>query len=70
MSRAGTPTDNPIIESINGWLKCEMKLDFDMQSYKHISAFLDDFVNYYNNDRPSCALGYLSPNEYRKLQGF
>jgi len=69
MSRAGTPTDNPIIESINGWLKCEMKLDFDMQSYEHISAFLDDFVNYYNNDRPSYALGYLSPNEYRKLQG-
>lgn len=24
MSRAGTPTDNPVIESKNGWIKKEM----------------------------------------------
>lgn len=28
MSRVGTPTDNPIIESINGWVKEEMRVDF------------------------------------------
>ncbi len=28
MSRAGTPTDNAAMESINGWIKSEMKLDF------------------------------------------
>ena len=28
MSRAGTPTDNPIIESLNGWIKEELFLDF------------------------------------------
>ena len=27
MSRAGTPTDNPIIESLNGWMKAELILD-------------------------------------------
>lgn len=29
MSKAGTPTDNPIIESKNGWLKKEMYIDFN-----------------------------------------
>lgn len=24
MSRVGIPTDNPIIEAINGWIKCEI----------------------------------------------
>ena len=70
MTRAGTPTDNPIIESINGWLKSEMRVDFDMQSYDNIEVFLGEFIRYYNNDRPAYALGYLSPREYRKLQGF
>lgn len=28
MSRAGTPTDNPIIESLNGLIKAEMACDF------------------------------------------
>lgn len=32
MSRAGTPTDNPIIESLNGWIKERMKIDFNLQS--------------------------------------
>lgn len=31
MSRAGTPTDNPIIESLNGWIKEEMKIDFNLK---------------------------------------
>ena len=33
MSRIATPTDNPIIESKNGWLKKEMKLDFNQEDY-------------------------------------
>ena len=70
MSRAGMPTDNPIIESINGWLKNEINVDFEIQSYDHLDVFLDDFIRYYNNDRPAYALGYLSPSEYRKAQGF
>ena len=33
MSRIGTPTDNPIIESKNGWLKKEMYIDFKQENY-------------------------------------
>ena len=32
MSRAGTPTDNPVIESKNGWIKKEMYIDFDINN--------------------------------------
>ncbi|MGD9761603.1 MAG: hypothetical protein AB7U52_04130 [Candidatus Izemoplasmatales bacterium] len=30
MSRAGTPTDNPVDESLNGWIKEELFLDFNI----------------------------------------
>ena len=30
MSRAGTPTDNPIIEALNGWIKEELAIDFNL----------------------------------------
>jgi len=34
MSRMVTPTDNPIIESKNGWLKKEMFIDFNPNDYE------------------------------------
>lgn len=67
MSRAGTPTDNPIIESINGWLKDEIALDFEIDSYDRFEDFLADLVEYYNNERPAYSLGYLSPIEFRHM---
>ena len=39
MSRVGTPTDNPIIESLNGWIKQEMRIDFDLRSIQNIPSF-------------------------------
>lgn len=36
MSRAGTPTDNPINESLNGWIKEELFIDFDIINCKDI----------------------------------
>lgn len=70
MSRAGTPTDNPIIESVNGWIKQEMRLDFDTEGYSDLSLFLDDFVRYYNIFRPAYALNYKSPIQFKIEQGF
>lgn len=29
MSRGGTPTENPVIEALKGWIKEELCLDFD-----------------------------------------
>ena len=32
MSRAGTPTDNPVNESLNGWIKEELIIDFNLSN--------------------------------------
>ena len=58
MSRAGTPTDNPVIESKNGWLKKEMYIDFDINNYNTVQQFIDDIVYDNNYLRPSYALNY------------
>ena len=70
MSRAGTPTDNPVIESKNGWIKKEMYIDFDINNYNTVQEFIDDIVWDNNNYRPSYALQYKNPVEYRTQLGF
>ena len=70
MSRAGTPTDNPIIESLNGWIKEEMKIDFNLKSAEGIPSFIEKYVRYFNNERLSYKLNYKTPVQYRIEQGF
>lgn len=70
MSRAGTPTDNPVIESKNGWLKKEMYIDFDINNYNTVQDFIKDIIEDNNHFRPSYALNYKTPVEYRIKLGF
>ena len=70
MSRAGTPTDNPVMESINGWIKEEMIVDFGMRKCENIYKFVDDYVKYYNNERPAYSLNYKTPVQFRLARGF
>lgn len=70
MSRVGTPTDNPIIESINGWIKEEMRVDFRYWEKDNIFDFVNEYVDYYNNERPAYALNYKTPVQFRIEQGF
>ena len=70
MSRAGTPTDNPVIESKNGWIKKEMYIDFDINNYTTVQELIDDIIWDNNNYRPSFALQYKNPVEYRTQLGF
>lgn len=70
MSRAGTPTDNPIIESVNGWIKEEMKFDFNYQKQESLPKFLDSFVYYFNHQRPAYSLNYKTPVQFKSEQGF
>lgn len=70
MSRVGTPTDNPVIESKNGWLKKEMYIDFDINNYNTVYEFIEDVVRDNNHYRPSYALNYKTPIEYRIQLGF
>ena len=70
MSRAGTPTDNPIIESMNGWIKAQIKCDYRINDYDDIRDFIKEYVHYYNYERPMYKLNYKSPAEYTLSQGF
>lgn len=70
MSRAGTPTDNPIIESLNGWIKEELYKDFKLNQADNIYKVIDDYIYYFNNERLACTLGYKNPVQYRSEQGY
>ena len=70
MSREGTPTDNPIIEALNGWMKEELYLDFGLATTENVFLLLDTYVYYFNNRRPAAALGYKSPVQYKTELGF
>ena len=70
MSRKGTPTDNPKIEAINGWIKEEMVTDFKYHKEDNLFDFIDNFIYYYNNERPAFALNYKTPIQYKTELGF
>ena len=69
MSRAGTPTDNPIIESLNGWMKAELILDFGISKVSNLKKTLDQYVLYFNSERFAAALDYNPPIQYRTELG-
>ena len=67
MSRAGKPTDNPVNESLNGWIKEELFTDFridDCRDRETLVAMLSRYVEYYNKQRPCFAIGYDTPDNY------
>ncbi|WP_349814490.1 IS3 family transposase [Thomasclavelia cocleata] len=70
MSRAGTPTDNPVNESLNGWIKEELFIDFDLKHCEDVPNLIKLYINYYNNERPSYALNYKTPIQYKIESGF
>ena len=70
MSRGGTPTDNPIIEALNGWMKEELYLDFGLNEADNLPDLLNKYVYFFNNLRPAAALGYISPVQYKTELGF
>ena len=70
MSKVGTPTDNAIIEALNGWIKEELYLDFGLETAEDVPKLLDEYVYYFNNIRPAAALGYKSPVQYKTELGF
>lgn len=58
MSRGGTPTDNPIIEALNGWIKGELYLDFGLAETENLPDLLNQYVSFFNNLRPTATLGF------------
>lgn len=67
MSRAGTPTDNSQIEAINGWIKEELFNDFKIKEKEDPIKCVEDYIFFFNNERPSYSLNYLTPNQFKQL---
>lgn len=65
MSRRGNCWDNAPQESFFGHMKDEIHLE-RCHSYEDISLEVDDYMDYYNNDRYQWELAKLSPNQYAK----
>ena len=66
MSRAGTPTDNAAMEAIIGWVKAEMFTDFHVTGEKPIEEEVDDYIVFFNEERPAYSLGYLTPKQFKE----
>ena len=47
-----------------------MYINFDINNYNTVQEFIDDIVYDNNNLRPSYALNYKTPVEYRNQLGF
>lgn len=67
MSRRGNCWDNAPQESFFGHMKDDLKHKFKQaDSFEEIKYLINDWMDYYNNDRYKTGLGYLSPNEFYK----
>ena len=66
MSRAGTPTDNAAMEAINGWIKAELFMDFHVTGDDNVEKEIDDYIVFFNEQRPAYSLGYLTPKQYKE----
>jgi len=68
MPRAGTPTDNGAMEAINGWAKPGLFLDFRVGQSDDVPKAIESYIEYFNEGRPSYALGYLTPKAFREMR--
>jgi len=66
MSRAGTPTDNAAMEAINGWIKAELFMDFHITGDKPVSQEIDEYISFFNEERPAYSLNYLTPKQFKE----
>ena len=65
MSRKGNCWDNAPQESFFGHMKDEIKYEISMMKcFTDVKHKIDDWIDYYNNDRYQWELAKLSPKEY------
>lgn len=66
-SKPGTPTENGAMEAINGWMKEELFIDFNINNSLDIQKSIEDYIYYFNYERPQAALNYLTPMQFKNL---
>lgn len=63
MSRRGNCWDNAPQESFFGHMKDEIHLEH-CNNFLDLKNLIDDYMDYYNNDRYQWNLAKLAPNQY------
>ena len=63
MSRRGNCWDNAPQESFGGHMKDEINLR-NCTTFSEVKSIIDDWIDYYNNERYHWQLAKLSPNKY------
>lgn len=69
MSRAGTPTDNPISERFVRTFKLAVTKRYKYQNLDEFTEFGARWLNFYNDQRPHHSLKQKSPNQFAKEIG-
>lgn len=69
MSRAGTPTDNPISERFVRTFKLAVTKRYKYRNLDEFVEFATKWLNFYNELRPHHSLKQKSPNQYAKDLG-
>lgn len=65
MSRVGRCIDNGPMEAFWGTLKCERYYLRTYSTFEELKKDIDDYINFYNNERLQAKLNGLSPMEFR-----
>lgn len=65
MSRKGNCLDNSVMENFFGRLKVEMFYGEKFQTVDEFVHCLEEYINYWNNERISLTLNGMSPVQYR-----
>ena len=65
MSRKGNCWDNAPQESFFGHMKDEIDVS-ECKTFEEVKKIIDDWIDYYNNDRYQWNLAKLSPTEFYK----
>jgi putative transposase len=53
------------MESINGWAKAEMFIDFRINAADDVKKAVGEYIRFFNEGRPAYCLGYQTPVQYR-----
>lgn len=67
MSKPGKPTENGAMEAINGWIKEELFIDFNINACNDIFSEIENYIHYFNFERPQASLKYLTPMQFKSL---
>ena len=70
MSRKGTPIDNSPMESFFSTLKSEVIYNplVKIENYEDLIKELEEYFEYYNNERIQKGLGYLTPKQFKEKE--